>query len=179
MIMVSERTDHRLILAEVRIRHRISARLQARTLDAALATGGSPEFHAALAIRAHTITRPAARRHLARSLERILTEAARPAGLRPTPLTSCRRQALANATDDLNALITRLRSPRPVAARGVAQLVIMLSDAASPLHLGTTEPDLHTAIQETLAHLDDPVTMTSARNQFRGDRSPRGGRCPR
>ena len=158
---VIEPASHGLILSEARIRDRISARLRARALDAALATGANPVSTTRLALRADTITRPAMRRHLAHSLERILTEAARPAGLRPSPLTLCRRSVLSNAAAELEALVTHLRRPGPVSARGVAQVITLLGDRAGPLHLGTTEPDLRTAVRQIIARLEDPVTIAS------------------
>jgi hypothetical protein len=156
MVLITEHLGHGLVLGEAGIRDRIRARLHARALDAALAAGASPESTTRLALRAERITSPAARDQLARSLERILIAAARPGGLRPTPLTLCRRQVVANAADDLEALIARLRSPGPLAARGAAQVIALLSDGAGPLHLGTTEPDLRAATRQALAHLDGP-----------------------
>jgi hypothetical protein len=158
MVLVTEHLGHGLVLGEPRIRDHIRARLHARALDAALAAGASPESTTGLALRAVRITRPATRDQLARSLERILIAALRPGGLRPTPLTRCRRQVVAEASDDLEALIARLRTPGPIAARGAAQVIILLSDGAGPLHLGTTEPDLRTATRQALACLDGPGT---------------------
>src|SRR4051812_41542709 len=116
---MTQGSSHGLILTEVRIRDRIAARLRSHELDLALASGAAPESTLALAVRAHALARPHVRRYLARSLERILTEATRPPGLRPTPMTQGRRRAVREAADDLDALIRRLRSAGPVNACGV------------------------------------------------------------
>jgi hypothetical protein len=161
MLVVTETTGNGLVLTEVRIWDRIAARLRSHSLDNTLASCTDPESTVTLAVRAHTLTRPHVRRYLARSLERILTEATRPTGLRPTLLTPERRRVIQDAADDLNALITRLRSAGPVTACGIAQVVVLLSDGGGPLHTAAIEPDLRTAIEQALTHLDDPAVIAT------------------
>jgi hypothetical protein len=162
MVVVTEHPRYGLVLAEAGFGDHVRVRFRARRLDQALAAGRNPAATTALALRADAITRPAMRRTLARSLERILAEAVRPVGLRPSPLARQRRGVVSAAADDLEALITRLLGPGPVAARGVALVITLLSDGAGPLHLGTTEPDLCTAARQALAQLDAPLAGAAA-----------------
>jgi hypothetical protein len=100
----------------VRMRDRMAARLRAQSLDAALARGIDPETGAALALRARALTEHCRRRLLARGLERAA--AARVPALAP----------------QLVALAGRLSRPGPVAARGVAEVNLLLTDAGGPLY---------------------------------------------
>jgi hypothetical protein len=158
-LVLTECSCHGLALVKVRLRDRMAVRLRARALDAGLAAGTRPEASAQLAVRAIAITRSAFRGCLADALERLLIHAARPAGLRPTPLTSARRQVVLAATDQLDALIRRLRAGDPVAARGVAEVIMLISDGTGPLQAGTSEPDLPSAISTALGHLDEPIVV--------------------
>jgi len=176
MLVITRSSRDGLILSEVRIRDRIAARLRSHELDLSLASGAAPESSLGLAVRAQALARPHVRRYLARSLERILTEATRPPGLRPTPMSQGRRRAVGEAAADLTALITRLRSTGPVNARGVAQVAVLLSDGGGPLYTGVTEPDLHAAIEQALTHLDDRLgidTGSGAAQQRRRPSPPR------
>lgn len=160
MLVVTHRSRHGLVLTEVTLRDRIAARLRAHALDLALASGTDPESTLMLAVRADALARPHVRRYLARSLERILTESTRPPGLRPTPVSLGRRRAIRAATDELEALIARLRSAGPVAVRGIAQVLVLLRDGGGPLYAGVTEPDLRSAIEQALTHVDVPVVVS-------------------
>ena len=161
MLVITQRRSQTLVLTEVTLRDRIAARLRGHALDIALASGADPESTLTLAVRADALARPHVRRYLARSLERILAAAARPPGLHPTPVSLGRRQAIRDAAGDLDALIVRLRSAGPVTARGIAQVAVLLRDGGGPLYTGITEPDLRTAIEQALTHLDDPVVIAA------------------
>jgi len=112
---------------------RMSARWRPRRLDRALADGAPPEASPALALRARRLTELARRRSLAGSLRRILREAPddpRPSHGRIRP----DRNGVEAARDELAALADGLTDPRPVAAHGVAQALLLVTDGTGPLY---------------------------------------------
>jgi hypothetical protein len=133
----------------VRRRDRIVARLQARRLDVELARGADPEVDAALALRAAILTTPGRRRVLAAALKRIVASAGEtPPGWQP----SSARAAVAELESELLALERRLVAPGPVAARGVAEVRLLVTDGAGPLHTGRS--DLRSAVEDAERHLE-------------------------
>jgi hypothetical protein len=122
------------VLAErPRLRDRLAAHWRARGLDRALADGISPETSAALALRAQRLTAPDRRWSIAGALRRILREAEedhapRLAGVSPN------RRAVKAASHELNELADTLDDPGPVAAHGVAQAWLLLTDGTGPLY---------------------------------------------
>jgi hypothetical protein len=135
----------------VRLRDRLAARLRARRLDRSLAHGDDPESGAALALRAATLTGPRRRRALAVTLERIAAAAGetRPRHRARPPET---RSAVATLAPQLRALAGHLAQPGPVAARGVAEVALLLTDGASPLH--ASRGDLRGAVERATRHLE-------------------------
>jgi hypothetical protein len=116
-----------------RLRDRLAARLRPRRLDRALAGGTPPEASAALALRAQQLTEPDSRGSIARALRRIIREAQqgyRPALGRVMP-TRARVRA---AREELSRLADTLEEPGPVAAGGVAQALLLLTDGTGPLY---------------------------------------------
>lgn len=114
---------------------RLMARARAATLDRALAGGVPPEASAALALRAQALVRPSTRDALAHCVERLVEEAHH--GHRPCTASArvpARRSAVIEATDLLQVLTAALRASAPVAARGVAQVNVLLTDGAGPLY---------------------------------------------
>jgi len=162
MLIVTQHPRLGLVVAEPGVGDRLAVRLRSHALDSALAAGAEPESDLRLAIRAHDLTQPESRRILARSLERILTEATRRAGLRPTTLSPGSRRTVREAATDLDALIARLRGHGPVAARGVALVAVLIGDGAGPLHTGARDRNLRAAVRQALQHLDDPLTGTAS-----------------
>jgi hypothetical protein len=115
------------------LRDRLVARWRPRPLDRALARGISPEASAALALRAHRLTEPDRRHSIANALRSILSEAHeghRPA-LGRVMLSRARVKA---ARDELSRLADTLDEPGPVAAGGVAQAWILVTDGTGPLY---------------------------------------------
>jgi hypothetical protein len=107
----------------------VAAWWRASELDRQLGAGTS----AILAVRAETLTSQGSRRRLADGLARALRSArdttpALSAAVRPRA-----REVLATRTV-LAVLDHRLRAPEPVAARGMAMLQGLLTDAASQLY---------------------------------------------
>jgi hypothetical protein len=111
---------------------RLSARLRSRQLDDALARGTPPETAAPLALRARRLTTLSRRRAIADGLRRAIRDAW---GVPPSQArTSPRRSQVVAASEDLTRLADFLASPGPVAARGVAQAWILLTDGTGPLY---------------------------------------------
>jgi hypothetical protein len=112
---------------------RLSARLRSRRLDDALAWGTAPETDAPLALRARRLTTLRRRRVIAKGLRRVVRDTYR--GVPPSlARTSPRRDQVIAAGDELTRLADALASPGPVAARGVAQAWILLTDGTGPLY---------------------------------------------
>jgi hypothetical protein len=62
-----------------------------------------------------------------------------------------------DAAGELDALGDRLLSPDPVAARGVAQVRVLLTDGTGPLYRRGATEDLRAAVTRALASLQpDP-----------------------
>jgi hypothetical protein len=116
-----------------RLRDRIAASWSARRLDRALAEGTSPETSVGLALRAHRLTEPDRRWSIAGALRRIVrdVEANR---TRPRGRVAPNSQAVEAARDELTQLADTLADPGPVAAHGVAQAWLLLTDGTGPLY---------------------------------------------
>lgn len=137
-------------------RDRIMARIRYFTLDSELALGVSPGASARLALRARRLTGSRERYRLARGIESILARTASPAGSRWPPPPVCRDRVRA-AARDLDALAARLRSPGPVAARGVAQASLLLRDGRGPLYRRASREDLRARARRAAHALDAPA----------------------
>jgi hypothetical protein len=122
-----------LVARPPRLRERLVARLRPRSLDRALARGTPPEANAALALRAQRLTEPDRRRTIADALRRILREAQE--GRRPTFGRIVPSRAwVTGAREELTELADTLEDPGPVAAGGVAQAWLLLTDGTGPLY---------------------------------------------
>jgi hypothetical protein len=130
-----------LVADRLRIRDRITARWRGRRLDAALAAGASSEATAALSSRAGRLTELSRRRAIAEALLRVVREAHQGAAPSIVHITPCRRRVVA-AGDELTKLAAGLAEPGPVAARGVAQAWILLTDGSGPLYNPSTSASL-------------------------------------
>src|SRR5262245_48935612 len=115
--------------ADMDLRQRLSLRLQARSLDRALADGASPDGSEELARRAQALVRADTRNEIAGALRRLARGDGRPLSSRvgavPARAEGVRR--------DLERLASRLLEPGPVAPRGVALTQELLTDGAGPL----------------------------------------------
>lgn len=112
---------------------RARARLHSRRLDSALGSGASPEASPALALRARRLTALRHRRRIADSYRRVVREAREGGCLSRNRVTPSRARVSA-AGDELNRLADALARPGPVAARGVAQALLLLEDGTGPLY---------------------------------------------
>ncbi len=113
--------------------------LRRASLDARLAAGEDPQSAPDLALRARQLCDLDARRRLGRDLLGIL----RRAETWRWSLTSTIAPATAAIGDARPALIqlaVALRSPEPVRAQGVAQVLVLLRDGNGPLYAHGDEP---------------------------------------
>jgi hypothetical protein len=120
---------------------RLSARVRSHQLDEALARGTPPESGASLALRTRRLTTLSRRRAIADSLRRVIRDTCRgvpPPQARISPRLS---QVIA-ASDELTRLADTLATPGPVAARGVAQAWILLTDGTGPLYNANSTANL-------------------------------------
>jgi hypothetical protein len=143
-----------VIAGRVRWRDRIAARWRANQLDLALATGISPEGTAALAVRARWLCELRRRRAMANSFRRIVRET----GL-DTPASwvrvNPRRRTVVAAASALTDLADQLLVPGPVAARGVAQAWLLLTDGTGPLY----NPRSDTSLRERAVRAKDDLWL--------------------
>jgi hypothetical protein len=115
------------------LRARLAARWRPRRLDRALAGGVPPEASAALALRAQELTELERRNSIAGALRGVLRESREGAPLSPSRIRPDRRRVTA-ASEELSELADTLADPGPVAAGGVAQAWILLTDGTGPLY---------------------------------------------
>lgn len=131
---------------------RLLVRLRAAHLDRALADGAAPESRVDIAVHAERLVRPAARYRVAEALARLLADADNPpahSGFQ-VPVDWAKVRAV---RDDIGRLTDLLTGPGPVAANGMAQLRVLLSDGTGPL-LGPGSPEgLRRRLQEAAAAL--------------------------
>ena len=107
--------------------------MRSRQLDLALARGAAPEATAPLALRARRLTSLWHRRAIAASYRRLVSEA-REAGPKTPGRMIPPRSQVGAASDELSRLADELARPGPVAAQGVAEALLLLSDGTGPLH---------------------------------------------
>jgi hypothetical protein len=141
--------------ADMDLRQRLTLRLQARTLDRALADGASPDRNEQLARRAQALVRADTRNEIAASLRRIAQRNGH------SPL-SCRVGTAPARCEEIRADIervaTRLLEPGPVAARGVALTQELLTDGAGPLFWTESADDLGAHLRFVLEALEIPAS---------------------
>lgn len=116
-----------------RLRDRLAAHWRARRLDRYLADGVPPESSAALALRAHRLTEPDRRWSMAGAFRRVVRDAGeerRPRLSRVRPNV----RAVRAAGEELRRLADMLDDPGPVAAQGVAQAWLLLTDGTGPMY---------------------------------------------
>jgi hypothetical protein len=132
-LLVGAGSDGLVVATRPRLRDRLAARWRSGALDRALARGTPPEASRALALRAQHLTEPEQRRSIAQGLRGILREAHE-----RRPVISGRvmpnRSSVTAARDELTLLADALDEPGPVAAGGVAQAALLLTDGTGPLY---------------------------------------------
>lgn len=131
-------------------RERVLARVLGASLDRQLAAGSPARSQAVLAARARHIVSPAARRQIIQGWNNALRQARRPAFTPRPPL--CRDQIIA-AEPDVRYLLALLAGPRPVAARGAAMAMTLLTDGTGPVHNHRSPLSLTAAVREAIRQL--------------------------
>jgi hypothetical protein len=132
-VLLTAGDDGVVVARRPRLSDRLVARLRARWLDRALAQGIPPETSAPLALRAQRLTEPEHRSSIARELRRVIREvhqSHRPAFARIIPSQG----SVWAAREELRRLADTLDDPGPVAAGGVAQARLLLTDGTGPLY---------------------------------------------
>jgi hypothetical protein len=140
-LLLADTSDGLVVARYPRLWDRLTARVRPRRLDRALAGGTPPEASAALALRAQQLTELDSRGSIAQALRRIIREAQeghRPALGRVMPS----RTRVRSARQELSYLADMLDEPGPVAAGGVAQALLLLTDGTGPLY----NPDSRTSL---------------------------------
>jgi hypothetical protein len=133
-VLVADGLAEGLVHAErPSFRARLAARWHHRRLDRALAGGVPPEASTALALRAQDLTELERRQSIAGAIRQVIREAREGAPIAPGRIRPDRRRVAA-ASEELGALADTLAEPGPVAATGVAQAWILLTDGTGPLY---------------------------------------------
>ena len=152
MVMVVGASSELRIAPQEGLLARLTAGLRSRRLDEQLARGTAPEIAAPLALRARRLTTLARRREIADGLRRVIRDTCR--GMAPSQARiSPRLSQVVAATDDLTRLADALASPGPVAARGVAQAWILLTDGTGPLYNANSTGNLRARAATAAANL--------------------------
>ena len=112
---------------------RLTARLCAGRLDAALAVGVPAQAGSALAVHAARLTSTPEREAIARSLRRAVHDSHDDSTALSTRVP-LHRANIARAEDLIDGITLRLHSPRPVSPRGMARLRRLLSDGGGPMY---------------------------------------------
>ena len=112
---------------------RVTARLRAYQLDRQLAVGVPAPAGSALAVHQARLTSVAEREAIARTLRLAVRDALTGATLRSSRIP-VDPSNIAAAEDLIDAITLRLHSLRPVSARGMARLRVVMSDGSGPLY---------------------------------------------
>jgi hypothetical protein len=136
------------------LRERVAARALGASLDRQLAAGCPARSQPLLAARARRLVSPAARRQIIKGWNNVLLQAARPPFMPRPPL--CREKVIA-AEPDVRYLLARLAGPRPVAARGAAMAMVLLTDGTGPVHNHRSPLSLSAEVREAILQLDPAV----------------------
>ena len=142
-----------VVARRARLRERLVARIAARRLDGELARGVAPQARASLALRAQALGEQATRDALAQGLMLALNSARCPPAPCAARVPIAHKQVLA-AASELEELAERLLAPGPVAARGLAQVRLLLTDGAGPLYRRGAGSELRSLVARACASLE-------------------------
>jgi hypothetical protein len=125
--------ERRIVVQRVDAADRLTAHVQAASLDRLLAAGQSPDCSAVLTLRARELLNPRIRRRMARSLRRLQRRyTPRPhAALAPVALLPAH---VLSAGLALRQLADRLDGDEPVDVRGVALTRLLISEGGGSPH---------------------------------------------
>src|ERR1700754_415539 len=112
---------------------RVRARLRAYQLDRQLAVGVPAPAGSALAVHQARLTSVAEREAIAWALRQAVHDS-HAGGTWLSSRIPVHPTNIAAAEDLIDAITLRLHSPRPVSARGMARLRVVLSDGCGPMY---------------------------------------------
>jgi hypothetical protein len=138
------------------LRERAVLSLRSSQIDADLAAGAPPEASSLHMRRACWLVAPHTREMLAMSWTRALADVDRPRRGISGRVPVC-RTAVRDAAAEIDELISALRVEGPIPARGVAMVVLLLTDGNGPLYRRSRGYELAERIAFAVPHLD-PVT---------------------
>ncbi len=145
------------VLQPYRVTDRVLARAFGASLDRQLAAGAAPETTALLAARARDIVSLRSRRAIAGDWEHLIKTARRHP--QRTPAAPIQAGQITAAEPAIRDLVTRLTTPLPVTAQGVAMASVLLTDAAGPVYRRHSPVTLDTAIAAAIAQLDPALPL--------------------
>ena len=119
--------------AEASISTRVIAELFATRFDKQLVAGGAPEPGSVLAAHVSRLASAGERRTLAEALHHSVCEA-QSRRRRMSATIPVDRSGVVAAVGLIDQVVLHLLGPRPVSARGVARLRLLLSDGAGPMY---------------------------------------------
>lgn len=140
------------IAPQPRVLTRLRTRFRSGELDQALAGGARPESTARLALRARQLIALSRRQSIADGLRRVTRDSCQgvpPSLARISPSVT----QVIDAGDDLDRLANTLAAPGPVAAQGVAQAWILLTDGTGPLYNVDSTANLRTRVTSAANNL--------------------------
>jgi hypothetical protein len=125
----------------------LSARVRALSVERELAAGTVSWQSTVHAARSLQLTGARSRHRLAAALERLIDDAARPAGRSPSAAIPPCRGPVREAAPLILSIARRLRSSEPVDARGVAMLRTLICDGAGPCYADCPPGTLSAALR--------------------------------
>jgi hypothetical protein len=158
IIVDSQQSARTFVIPRFRAADRLLARLLSFRLDGELAEGRPPEWSRLHAARADHLESVTFRNELADNWDHVMEVAA---GRTATPGRSrspLRRDRVADAEPRIRELVTLLRGPQPVPARGVAVAHQLLTDGTGPLYQPASKTALSEAVADAIALLN-PVAL--------------------
>jgi hypothetical protein len=136
-----------------RVRDRLTARLRARALDQALASGALPDASPALALRARALAAPAVADECAAALRRIIQEARRSRPMPGMRVIGGARERVLGAEHELRGLASLLQSGQAFNVGGIATVRALLTDGTGPLFCRDSDRSLSDAIRDAASAL--------------------------
>jgi hypothetical protein len=146
LVLIAGSESDAVSIRQSRFGERLRSRLDAERLDRALAAGVSPDSSGALSLRAHALIGIRARRQCSCGLRELIAQT-KVRAWPPPPVSICRRKILL-AQEIIEETARRLVEDRPVSARGVAQIQLLLTDGRSPVY---GDPNAHDLLPALLA----------------------------
>jgi hypothetical protein len=132
--------------------------LRSSQIDADLAVGASPEISSLHMRRACRLVAPNTREMLSASWERVLADLDRPVRGISGRVPVC-RAAVRDAETAIRELIAALRTDGPMPARGVAMIVLLMTDGNGPLYRRTRPHELAQRIAQAIPYLDPESSL--------------------